>query len=361
MRVSRLGGKTALAVTGILLALVLCVPSLANAASYKATILTADTSGIAPNTDPNLVNPWGVSFAPGGPFWVSDNNTGLSTLYNGTGQVQPLVVVIPPPTGSSAISTPTGTVYNATGGFVVKKGSLTGAGIFLFDTEDGTISGWNPSVDATNAILAVDNSSSGAVYKAMELANNGTGNFLYVPNFFSAKIEVYDTNFNLVNLAGSFTDPQLPPGFAPHNIRNIGGKLYVAYAKQNAQKTDAKIGAGLGLVDVFDLNGNFIKHFAFRGKLNAPWGLAQAPANFGTFSNAILIGNLGDGRITAYNATTGALLGQFSDAQNRPLAFAGLWALTFGNGGQGGSTNVLYFTSGPSGYNHGRLGSIAAQ
>jgi len=360
MRVSRLGTKQSWKFMGMLLLLVVSVASLASAASYKATVLTADQSGIAPNTDPNMVNPWGISYSPTGDFWFSDNATGLSTLYNSTGVPQSLVVTIPPPTGSTATSAPTGTVFNGTTGFVVTSGGKSGAASFLFDTEDGTISGWSASVNINAAILAVDNSASGAIYKGMELATNGTSTFLYVTNFFAAKVEVYDNHYNPVTLSGSFTDPHLPSGFAPYNIRNIGGQLFVTFAKQDADKKDSKSGPGLGLVDIFDLNGNFVKRFASQGKLNAPWGLAQAPSNFGKFSSMILVGNFGDGHITAYDPSTGAAKGQLSTSAGTPIAIPGLWAIMFGNGGQGGSTNLLYFTAGPAGETHGRFGSIQA-
>jgi len=353
MRVSRLDGKKASFAVVLLLA---GFSSLAYAASYRAAFLTADQAGIAPNTDPNLINAWGISFSPTGPFWITDNGTGLSTIYNSTGQIQPLVVTIPPAGGASKGS-PTGTVFNGSTDFVISQGANSGPALFLFDSEDGSISGWNPAVNGTNAILTVDNSAS-ADYKGMEIANNGTGNFLYVANFFGAKVEVYDKNFNQVNLAGNFTDPNLPAGFAPYNIRNINGQLFVLYARQNASKHDARPGPGLGVIDIFDLNGNFVKRFAARGRLNAPWGIALAPASFGTFANSILVGNLGDGRITAFDATTGALKGQLMNAAGQPIQIQGLWGLMFGNGGQGGQTNALYFASGPNAYTHGRFGRI---
>jgi len=359
MRVSRLQGRKVFQIV-IVMTLVFCMSGLASAASYKPFVMTADTSGVAPNTDPHLVNPWGVSFSGTGPFWTANNNTGTSTVYNSTGQIQPIVVTIPA-VGGSPVGSPTGTVFNGSTDFVVTQGTKSGAASFIFNSEDGSITGWNPTVNASNAVVAVDNSPSGAIYKGLEIANNGTGNFLYAANFFSGKIEVYDKNFNLTNLAGNFTDPNLPAGVAPHNIRLINGQLWVLYAKQNAQKTDPVFGAGFGLVDIFDLNGNFVKRFTARGKLNAPWGIALAPSTFGTFANAVIIGNLGDGKMTAYNATTGAPLGQLSGANGQPLRIQGLWALTFGNGGQGGLTNVLYFTAGPGGYQHGWLGSITFQ
>jgi uncharacterized protein (TIGR03118 family) len=359
MRVFRLEARKAFAITAALFCTI-AVSSLAHAQAYKGAFLVADQTGIAPNTDPNLINPWGISFSATGDFWVANNNSGTSTLYDSNGVVQSLVVTIPSASGTGT-GTPTGTVFNSTTGFTITQGTKSGPALFLFDSEDGVITGWNPTVNATAAIIAKNNSSAGAVYKAMEIANNGTATFLYVANFFSAKVEVYDQNFNLVTLSGTFTDPGLPAGFAPHNIRNINGQLYVAYAKQNATKTDAVLGKGLGLVDVFDLNGNFIKRFASKGPLNAPWGMAIAPSNFGKFSNDILIGNLGDGHITAFDPTTAKPLGQLSSAPGKPLAISGLWAIMFGNGGMGGSTNILYFTSGPSAYAHGRFGSITAQ
>jgi uncharacterized protein (TIGR03118 family) len=351
--------KTLGAVVVALIAMI-SAPTLAQAASYKPAYLTADQTGKAPNTDPNLINPWGISFSSTGDFWVSDNNSGFSTLYNTTGVPQSLIVTIPSASGVGT-GTPTGTVFNGTTGFVVAQNGKSGVASFLFDSEDGVITGWNPTVNPTVAIIAVNNSSSGAVYKAMELANNGTGNFLYVCNFFSAKVEVYDQNFKPATLSGSFTDPHLPSGYAPHNIRNINGQLYVAYAKQNATKTDAVLGKGLGIVNVFDLNGNFIKRFAMKGTLNAPWGLALATANFGTFSNDILVGNLGDGTVNAFDPTTGAFLGQLSTSAGKPIKISGLWGLMFGNGGMGGLKDTLYFTSGPNAYAHGRFGSITAQ
>lgn len=359
MRVLRLNGKK-MFVAVWLVALVICASVLANAASYKPTFLTADTTGIAPNTDSKLINPWGISFSTTGPFWVSDNNSGFSTLYDGTGKPQTLIVTIPSASGVGT-GTPTGTVFNSTAGFVVTQNGKSGPAAFLFDSEDGVITGWAPTVNATAAIIAVNNSASSAVYKAMELAVNGSSTLLYVCNFFSAKIEVYDSNFAPKTLSGTFTDPRLPAGFAPHNIRNINGQLFVAYGKQNATKTDVIAGPGLGFVDIFDLNGNFVKRFVTKGALNAPWGLALATANFGTFSNDVLVGNLGDGKITAYDPTTGAQLGQLSNAAGKPLVFPGLWGLMFGNGGSGGTKDVLYFTSGPSNYAHGRFGSITAQ
>jgi len=356
MRISHLGKVSAL--LAMVLAVVVSASSTAHAQFYKLTFLTADESGKAANTDPSLVNPWGISLSPTGPFWVSDNVTGLSTLYDSNGVPQTLVVKIPAHGGGTG--SPTGTVFNGSSDFVVAENGKSGAALFLFDSLDGTISGWSSGVDAANAIIAVDNAAQGAIYTGMELANNGSGNFLYVTNFFAGTVEVYDGGFHKTNLTGSFTDPNLPAGYAPYNIRKIGNKLYVVYCKQNQAKNFPQVGAGLGLVDIFDLDGNFVKRFAAKGKLNAPWGIAQAPKKFGTFSKAILVGNLGDGRISGYDATTHKLLGQLKNKAGKAIVLDGLWALTFGNGGLGGSTNILYFTSGPSFYAHGRFGSITA-
>jgi uncharacterized protein (TIGR03118 family) len=357
MRIFRLGSASASAAIVVLMVL---ASSFSFAASYQLTVLTADQPGIAPNTDPNLINAWGISFSPTGPFWVSDNNSGKSTLYDGTGKPQTLIVTIPSASGTGS-GVPTGTVYNATGGFVVTQGGKSGAASFLFDTEDGTISGWAPTVNATVAIVAVNNSANGDDYKALELAKNGSANFLYVADFFNAKVRVFDSTFTQITPAGTFTDPNLPSGYAPYNIRNVNGQLYITYAKQNATKTDAVPGRGFGFVDIYDLDGNFIKRFASMGRLNAPWGLALAPSTFGKFANDILVGNLGDGHITAFDPTTGRPKGQLSDANNHPLVIKGLWGLMFGNGGQGGTRGVLYFSAGPQAYAHGRFGSITAQ
>jgi len=361
MRVFRLHGMKAIVPAGMLLFLMVSVSSLANApaSTYKLAYLTADQTGKAPNVDPNLINPWGISFSPTGPFWVSDNNSGKSTLYNSTGVPQSTIVTIPPASGTG-LGSPTGTVYNSTGNFVISQGGKSGAASFLFDTEDGTISGWSPSVNATNAVIAVNNSASGDSYKGLEIANNGTAYHLYAADFFNNAVKVFDVSFNEVTLSGTFTDPNLPSGYAPYNIRDIGGTLYVAYAKQNSTKTDAMPCAGCGYVDTYDLNGNFLKRFASQGKLNAPWGLAQATKSFGTFSNLILVGNLGDGKITGFS-TAGVNKGQLSSAPGKPIAIPGLWGLMFGNGGSGGTLNVLYFTAGPNAYAHGRFGSITLQ
>ena len=332
--------------------------------TYQVHKLVSDILGFADNYDPNLTNPWGISFSATSPFWISDNRTGVATLYNGSGQPfpvgSPLVVTVPPPAGGSAPSAPTGQVYNGGSGFEVAPGLPAR---FIFATEDGTISGWNPTANPTNALLKVDNSAS-AVYKGLAIGNNGTGDFLYATNFSSGKIDVFDSLFAPATLAGSFTDPTMPSGFAPFNIQNLLGNLYVTYAKQNAAGHDDVPGPGNGFVDVFDLNGNLVRRLISNGALNSPWGLALAPSNFGDFGNALLVGNFGDGLINAFDPGTGAFLGQIQDDKCNPIVIEGLWGLKFGNGGNGGDPDRLYFTAGIPGpppgavEDHGLFGSI---
>jgi uncharacterized protein (TIGR03118 family) len=333
-------------------------------AGFTQTNLVADVAGGAANTDAHLLNPWGIAYAPTGPFWVSDNHSGVSTLYNGSGvpfpTPTPLVVTIPPPGGSSDPAAPTGIVFNGTAEFVVTEGTESGPSLFIFSTEDGTLAGWSQAVDAANAILTVDNSATDAIYKGLALGSNAAGNFLFATDFHNGRVDVFDKNFAPATLAGSFTDPNIPAGFAPFGIQNVGGSLYVTYAKQDDDKEDDERGPGNGFVDVFDTNGIMMKRFASQGTLNSPWGIALAPASFGQFGNAVLIGNFGDGRINAFDAGTGAFLGQLGNTLGVPIAIDGLWALTFGNGATAGSTNTLFFTAGPGDEEHGLFGSLAA-
>jgi uncharacterized protein (TIGR03118 family) len=326
------------------------------AQGYTQTNLVSDIPGLAAFTDPNLINPWGIALGPTSPFWVSDNGTGFLTLYNTAGKPQSLVVSIPPPAGSSATSTPTGQVFNGTQDFQVAPGK---PGIFIACTEDGTISAWNPGVDLHTAVLKVDNSHFKAVYKGLTLANNGSANFLYVVNFHSGKIEVFDTNYAEVHLQGdSFKDPHIPGNYSPFNVQNIGGKLYVTFARRQNNKHDEVDGTGLGFVDVFTPDGVLTQRLESGWWFNAPWGVAQAPADFGVFSNALLVGNFGSGWIAAFNPTTGAFLGLMLDSKGAPIFIDGLWALTFGNGAAGGAKNKLYFTAGLNGEQDGLFGSL---
>jgi uncharacterized protein (TIGR03118 family) len=326
--------------------------------SYSVTFLVSDVL-TAEHTDPNLVNSWGLAFNPNGAVWIADNGTGLSTLYDGLGNPQSLVVTIPPPKGGTPPSAPTGIVFNSSNTeFKVTQSGTSGASIFIFATEDGTISGWSPGVDPTNAILAVDNSSAGSVYKSLALAGNGFAHFLYATDFHNAKIDVFDTNFKPATLPGTFTDPQIPKGYAPFGIHNINRDLYVTYALQNAQKHDDVAGKGHGFVDVFDANGNLIRRFAVRGVLNSPWGVALAPSAFGNFSNTLLIGNFGNGNINAFDIDSGNFRGPLRTSSGTNLVIDGLWSLAFGNGVDNFPTSSLFFTAGPDGETHGLFGKI---
>ncbi|HKS75037.1 MAG TPA: TIGR03118 family protein [Terriglobales bacterium] len=334
---------------------ILCALAVSHAAAqsnaYQQTNLVSDIAGMASHTDPKLINPWGISFFPGQPFWVADNNSGFSTLYDATGASQQPTVLIPPPNGSTASSTPTGTVANSTGGFVVGSGPS----LFLFDTEDGTISGWNGV--GTTAILAVDHSSAGAVYKGLAMVNVNSADFLLATNFNSGKVEIYDKNFQTATLTGSFTDPNLPAGFAPFGIQTIGNQVFVTYAMQDSAKHDPVDGPGNGFVSIFNFDGTFVKRFASNGTLNSPWGVVMTPSSFGAFSNNVLVGNFGDGTINAFDPATGNFLGQMNGTNGTPLTNSGLWALVFGAGGTG-NFDTLYFTAGLAGETHGLFGSI---
>jgi uncharacterized protein (TIGR03118 family) len=325
-------------------------------AAYVQTNLVSDIPLLAAFTDPNLKNPWGIASSATSPFWVSNNGTGTATLYNGAGQPQALVVTIPPPPGGTGPGTPTGQVFNGGAGFELVPNQ---AARFIFATEGGTIAGWNPATSATNAITKVDNSASGAIYKGLAIGNNGSGDFLYAANFANATIDVFDSSFGAAALGGSFTDPNLPSGFAPFNVQNLSGTLYVTYAVVGAGGDDVP-GAGNGIVDAFDTNGNLLKRLVTGGALNSPWGLALAPAGFGEFAGALLVGNFGDGVINAFDPTTGTLLGTLLDSTSNPIANEGLWGLRFGNGGNGGNPNTLYFTAGLNDEKNGLFGSIAA-
>jgi uncharacterized protein (TIGR03118 family) len=334
---------------------------------YLQHNLISDLPAQAEHRDPNLVNPWGISFSPmGGPFWVSDNGTGVVTVYNGAGEPfpsgSPIVVTAPPAAGGTPPSAPTGQVFNPTTDFALAPAMPA---VLLFATEDGNIAGWNPMVNPTNAVTKVDNSATQAIYKGLAMGSNVNGNFLFATNFHAGTIDVFDTNFTPVISATAFKDASIPAGFAPFNIHNIGGQLYVTYAKQDADMHDDVAGPGNGFINVFDTSGVLVRRFASQGTLNSPWGMAVAPANFGDFSGALLAGNFGDGRINAFNVSTGAFLGQMLEPSSRPLVIPGLWGLIFGNGGNGGSLGVLYFTAGiPGGgevEDHGLFGEIRPQ
>ena len=314
---------------------------------YSQTNLVANTAGVANHTDAQLSNPWGISFIPGQPFWVANNNGGTSTLYDAQGnKVQPTVTIPVAAHNPCPQGCPTGTVAN-------EQAGLFGNASFLFDTEDGIIAAWTGQ---NNAFTKVDNSAAGAVYKGLALLTNIEGTFLLAANFNSGKIDVFDRNFNPTHLVGNLTDPHLPAGFAPHNVKVISNVILVAYAKQDAAKHDPVIGDGLGLVDAFDMEGNFHGTFASGAVLDAPWGMVSTPATFGDFSNDILIGNFGDGKINAYT-TSGQFVGTLSNSAGQVVATPGLWDLVFGAGGTG-DPNTLYFTAGGSDQTNGLFGTF---
>jgi len=324
--------------------------------SFNQTNLVSNIPGEALTTDPDLVNPWGIALSSGSPFWISDNGTGKATLYNGSGVKQGLVVTVPPPSGGTPPSAPTGQIFNG-------NSSNFGGSHFIFDTEDGTVSAWS---SGGAAALKVDNSGSGAVYKGLAMDSTGGNSYLYATNFHAGTVDVFNSSFTQVSVPGGFSDPTIPAGYAPFNIANIGGELFVTYALQDGAKHDDVAGPGNGFIDVFDANGNLLGRLVSNGDLNSPWGMAIAPVGFGKFAGDLLVGNFGDGTINAYNATSGAFEGTLDDENGDPIVDEGLWGLTFGNGGSGGATNTLYFTAGIPGpdpnasiEDNGLFGSIA--
>ncbi|HEX7933665.1 MAG TPA: TIGR03118 family protein [Paraburkholderia sp.] len=349
---------SAVAGAGALASLVACGGSSGsvNAQSFTSTVLVSDGSVAAAHMDANLKNAWGVAFNPKGFAWVVDNGTSLATLYDGNGTPQSLIVSIP--NGMNGAADPTGIVFNGTTDFVVTQGAKSGVGAFIFAGEGGTITAWAPAVAPTSALVMYDDGAGGAVYKGLALASNGGANFLYATDFHNRKIDVFNKNFAKVAMPGKFQDASLPAGFAPFGIQAIGSKLYVTYAKQDAAAHDDVPGAGLGVVDVFDAAGNMLQRLASAGPLNAPWGVAQAPANFGRFSGDVLIGNFGDGKIHAFDPASGQSLGAINLPDGSELVQDGLWGLAFGNGLSNQPMNTLFFAAGPNGEANGVYGRI---
>jgi uncharacterized protein (TIGR03118 family) len=313
--------------------------------AFQVTNLISNQDGTANTTDSNLVNPWGIAQGDHGPFWISDNGTGVSTVYRHSGVKEPLTVTIP--TGA-----PTGITFvpaDANGNtiFPVSENGTTGSSQFIFGTETGRIEGWSATVDLNNAIVAVDGSDHGAVYKGVSLSE-GHG-LLYAADFKNNWVEVYDSNFNLVN---KFRDRQLPGHFAPFNVRVMGGEVFVAFAEREKGGIDNVDGPGLGYIDIFHRDGHLKTRLVANGVLNAPWGMTIAPSTFGTFAGALLVGNFGDGKINAFDRNTGDMLGTLSDSNGDPIVIDGLWALEprpFGS---------VTFSSGPDGEANGLVGSI---
>jgi uncharacterized protein (TIGR03118 family) len=322
---------------------------------FRQTNLVADEPGVARLTDPTLVNAWGVSLSQTtGAFWVSANGAGISTLYigdvNGSPLVRPFAVTIP---GGA----PTGQVFNGTGEFRVSAGAASATALFIFATETGNITGWNPAIPPPPLSLAAQLGATtpGAVYTGLAIGNNGAGNFLYAADFKGKKIDVFNSTYAPTTLAGNFTDPGIPKQYAPFNAQNLGGTLYVTYAKQDK---DGNLDGGNGFVSAFDLNGNFLGRLVSHTHLKAPWGLALAPAGFGDFGGALLVGNHGDGSINAFDPDTGEFLGKLRDESGAPVRIDGLFGLAFGNGVTAGDRNALYFAAGPNGGADGLFGSL---
>lgn len=331
--------------------------------SFTQTNLVSDGSVPAATTDPNLINPWGVSFSPTGPFWVSDNGMGVATIYDGFGNPVSIAgkttITVAPPPGQDTPAAPTGQVFNNTGsGFDVSSNGKTASSVFLFATEDGTISGWSPNVDSGKSVIAVDNSQggNGAVYKGLAIGTTGGDTFLFAANFRNGTVDVFDKKFSQVN---SFTDHNLPQGFAPFNVQVLDDKLFVTFAKQDDKKHDDVAGAGNGFVDEFDLHGHFINRVASGGTLDSPWGLAIAPDSFGKFADDLLVGNFGDGTINVFNPHNDQFLGQMTGTDGKPIVIGDLWALVPGNGGKGGDPDKIYFTAGLQNEAHGLFGSLS--
>jgi uncharacterized protein (TIGR03118 family) len=341
--------------------------------TFTQTNLISDGSsqaGSAQQTDPNLINPWGVAYSATGPFWFSENNSGFSSIDSVTANgvtinaIPP--VTIAPPTPGSGPAAPTGQVFNSfasTGAFMLQDGSPAS---FLFATEDGTISGWNPGA-GTQSIIAVNESANpadgneaqgvGAVYKGLAIADTKNGPLLYAANFRHGTVDVYDQNFNEVN---SFTDKNLPAGYAPFNVQVLDNKLFVTFALQDSTAHDDVAGPGNGFVDEFDLQGHLLARVASGGPLDSPWGLAIAPSSFGTFGGDLLVGNFGDGTIEAYNLKNDQFVGNLTDASGNPIVIPDLWELIPGNNGSAGNSNTIYFTSGVQDEMHGLFGSLTA-
>ena len=321
--------------------------------SFSVVPLVSDQPGVAPNTDPNLVNAWGLTSSPTSPWWVSDNGTDKSTLYRGSDGM-------PFPLGAPLVvnvhNAPTGTVFNPTTGFVLATG---GKALFLFDTEEGKVLGWN-GAQGTDAVVVAD-LGDGAIYKGLAIADTVAGPRLYAADFHNAKVDVFDGSFGLVPDSG-FVDPGLPRGYAPFGIQTIGDRVFVSYAKQDADAADEIAGQGKGFVDAYDTAGNLLARVAQHGQLNAPWGLTIAPDGFGRFTGDLLVGNFGDGQINAYEEMGNghfAHRGELRDESGKSLTIDGLWALEVGQGGNNGPAGTLFFTAGPDDETHGLFGQIA--
>jgi uncharacterized protein (TIGR03118 family) len=326
--------------------------------SYHITKFVSDEPGVARHTDPNLVNAWGLASSSTSPWWVADNETDVSTLYDGTGTPLPLVVKV--------AGAPTGTVFNGTSDFVVSHNGMSGPSFFLFATEGGQIRGWNPTVGtttppSTRSFFVKGRAWAGAVYKGLAIAEGSNGPLLYATDFHNGRVDVFDGSFDRV-LRHRFRDPNIPSTFSPFGIRELGGMIFVTYAKRDPATDDDIAAPHLGFVDVYDTDGHLLHRVATRHALNAPWGLAWAPEDgFGAFSGDLLVGNFGNGLIHAYEPTAGGsfeFAGTLRRASGRAVRIDGLWAIAFGNGASAGPVDSLFFTAGPDDEEHGLFGEV---
>jgi uncharacterized protein (TIGR03118 family) len=352
-------------------------PATQSTSAFADTALVSDKVGVVATTttiDANLSNPWGVAIAPGLPFWIADNNSNVSTLYSGTGALETDSVtgsnevgIAIPASGAGVPANPTGQVYNGGGGFLIPTSAGQESALFIFDGEGGTIAAWANGSAAT-AVTAYDdgvaNGANHAVYKGLALGTVNGATFLYATDLHNNKVDVFDTNFTKpAAMQGKFVDPTLPAGFVPFGIAALNGQLYVSYAMQDAAKHDETTGAGLGYVDVFDFSGNFVSRFASGGALNAPWGMAVAPAGFGALEGDLLIGNFGDGKINIFAPNGMALaisMGPLTVTNGGTITIPGLWSLVFGNGDSDKPLTTLFYTAGFADQTDGVFGSIAA-
>lgn len=319
----------------------------AHGPSYHRTVLLSDGFVPAPNLNPDLKNPWGIVAAPTGPIWISNNGTGTTSIVKGDGS-QALADI-------GVNGAPTGIVFNGTEGFVVSSDEGSGPSRFIFATEDGVLLGWSPAADPARAIVGADASAAGAVFKGLALATISGRPFLYATDFVSGRVMMFDDNFGR---AGSFTDENLPENYGPFGIANLGDVLAVTFAQREEDGGDDVPGAGHGIVDLFGFDGTMLQRLVSHGELDSPWGLAVAPGGFGKFSNDLLVGNFGDGRILAYNLHTGSFRGALEDDSGRAIIIESLWGLMFGNGAFGTNPHGLYFTAGTDGEVHGTFGVI---
>ena len=359
--------RTAVGMSAVAALMVALIPftttSRASAAAasgiYHQTNLVSDLPGVALIQDPDLVNPWGISMSATSPFWVANNGSGTSTLYAGDVNGSPFVknaLVVSIPGGL-----PTGTVFNTGSAtdFIVSAGTASGRATFLFASQVGIVSGWSAGVPPPPLSTQAQVGGTGdAVYTGLAIGQVGTATYLYAADFEHGKIDVYDRTFHLATLDGSFSDPNIPNSYSNFNIQNLGGKLYVTYAQQSHKEPDEETDRGSGFVDVFDTSGHLLQRIIQGNYLRAAWGMALAPANFGAFSNALIIGNFGDGQLHAFDPASGKYLGEMKDESGKPVVIDGLWGITFGNGGNGGDRNALYFAAGPDDETHGLFGSL---